>query len=266
VPNGVCNVTTTALEIYASQFPDPVPPNFDRQLFNFTVRPVPMEIWTPVLPAGLVGFPYRSAVRTRGGALAFDFTASGDVPSWLNLHSFRGDVSGTPAVPGTHTFDVAVTDGCGAMDTQTYTVAIRAPGNGRNDSIATATPAGNGTYDASLSPSGPSASVFSPDQDYYVITTSGAATVTVRTSGTGVATPVDTVLEFVDANGVRLNTCVPPDFNSPCMNDDADPGFTLFSLLLIRLAGPTTFYVRVLDWRGDARPDMTYRLLVDNAI
>jgi hypothetical protein len=46
------------------------------------------------------------------------------------------------------------------------------------------------------------------------------------------------------------------------MNDDSNPGANLDSELWIRVANATTFYVRVVDWRGDGRPDFSYHISI----
>jgi hypothetical protein len=43
------------------------------------------------------------------------------------------------------------------------------------------------------------------------------------------------------------------------MNDDRESG-NLDSLLELELGAATTFYIHVVEWRGDARPDLLYRL------
>jgi hypothetical protein len=100
----------------------------------------------------------------------------------------------------------------------------------------------------------------------------GSAVVYVETNArrTGQPTPLDTVLEIVDGNGQQLSTCRQPgdtgtSFNSACINDDINSNI-LDSALDMQVPGPsnasTNVYIHVLDWRGDARPDMTYFLNV----
>jgi hypothetical protein len=227
------------------------------------VNPLPLDIRNIALPGGLVGFPYLTMVRTRGGALPFNFTTNGALPDGLGpIVFFDGRISGGPTSAGASAFEVGVSDGCAANATRPFSITINQPGVGRNDSIATATPLGNASFIASISPSGPSNTVFSPDQDYYVITTGAATSVGVVISANSIGSRLDSVVEFVDAGGTRLNLCVPPDYNSPCMNDDSNPGANLDSELWIRVANATTFYVRVVDWRGDGRPDFSYHISI----
>ncbi len=137
---------------------------------------------------------------------------------------------------------------------------------GRNDSVATATPLGNGNFAASISPSGHPNTVFSPDQDFYRITTTADSTVTIDINAQVNGSPIDSVIEIVNINGNRLNTCVAPTFNSACVHDDEVLGVTLDSFLQIQVNGPTTFYVHVVDWRFDARPDLTYNIVISGVI
>jgi len=80
---------------------------------------------------------------------------------------------------------------------------------------------------------------------------------------------MDPVLELLDENGQRLQSCYAPQYNSPCLNDDLVPGNRNFDLEL-RVPGPAgvlkTFYAHVFDWRGDARPDMVYTIQVNGVV
>jgi hypothetical protein len=72
----------------------------------------------------------------------------------------------------------------------------------------------------------------------------------------------------MDANGARLKTCnhigLGMAFNAQCMNDDVWDNSTIDSRLFLQVPGtgstPVTFYVKVLDFRGDARPDLRYQI------
>ena len=74
--------------------------------------------------------------------------------------------------------------------------------------------------------------------------------------------PVDTVIEIVNASGTQLIRCVAPAYTSPCVHDDEQPGFSLDSLLEVQVNGATTFYIHVVDWGSNARPDMLYDLCI----
>ncbi len=88
--------------------------------------------------------------------------------------------------------------------------------------------------------------------------------------------PLDTVLEITDQNGVQLTTgCNQPggtttDFSSPCLNDDVSASPHIQDSMLDYKAPtstPTqTVLVHVLDWSGNARPDMIYNLQISGVI
>ena len=65
-----------------------------------------------------------------------------------------------------------------------------------------------------------------------------------------------------DAGGTQLNACGEPDFTDPCASDDENLGVALDSFLQVRVTGATTFYVHVVDWGMDARPDLLYDVVI----
>jgi hypothetical protein len=211
-------------------------------------------------PVGTLGAAYEHQLVLESGVGPFVFSvASGTLPAGLTLGAATGTLSGTPTTDGTSNFTLQVTDDCGTTATADFSILVRATPAGRNDSIATATPAGNGVMVASISPSGHPNTVFSPDEDFYRVQAGAASDVTVDLDALG--GELDTVMEIVDAAGVPLQTCGAPNFNSECVNDDESPD-SLDSLLQLRLAGPATFYIHVVEWRGDARPDLRYRMTI----
>jgi hypothetical protein len=185
---------------------------------------------------------------------------NGTLPSQLSIDPGNGFISGTPDTVETQSFTVQANDSCGTTASNTYNLIVGAAPLGRNDSIASATPLSNGIFIASISPSGHPNTVFAPDQDYYAITTFAPSTVTIDLDG--LDGEIDTVMELLDTTGNRLNSCGPPAFQSACMNDDEEPGVSLDSFLQVMVNSPTTFYVHVVEWRGDARPDLIYRITV----
>jgi len=233
---------------------------------GFVPPPPPvLTITSSSLTSGTVGVAYGQTVAVTGGTGARTFSISaGTLPAGLTLNTGSGALSGTPTVAGVANFTVRVVDSGSPQqnDTQALSLTINATAIGRNDSIATATPLGNGSFAASISPSGHPNTVFDPDEDYYRITTTAASTVTIDINAQVNGSPLDSVIEFVGANGARLNTCVSPAFTSECMHDDEQLGVTLDSFLQIRVAGPTTFYVHVVDWRFDGRPDQLYQIVI----
>lgn len=230
--------------------------------------PPAVSFQTTTLAGGVIDVPYNQTLRASGGTGARTFSVeSGALPDGLALNAATGVIAGTPAGPaGTAEFSVTVADSASPPtdDTQALSIAINATSLGRNDTIAGATAVGNGTYAASISPSGDPGSVFDPDEDYYAITTTAVSTVTVDINAAVNGSPLDSVIEIVSAGGVQLSTCVAPEFTSPCVNDDEDTANGLLdSLLQVRLAADTTVYVHVVDWGSIARPDVFYDLTIE---
>ncbi len=58
-------------------------------------------------------------------------------------------------------------------------------------------------------------------------------------------------------------------FDAPCLNDDVPCGGTLDLKLEFRVTGtpgtPVRFFMHVLDWSGNARPDFVYDLQISGA-
>lgn len=213
---------------------------------------------TSALPVAPIGQPFSYTIGVTPGVAPYAFAVlSGSLPPGIALNGSSGELSGTPNTGGTFEFTVQVTDDCGETDTRDFSLIVRTAPTGRNDSIATATPISNGNHTASISPSGHPNTQFAPDEDYYEVQTTGTSTVTVDLAG--ISGGIDTVVELVNAAGNRLQTCGAPQFDDECMNDDRVPGI-LDSLLDVRVNGATTFYIHVVEWRGDGRPDLRYRI------
>ena len=230
--------------------------------------PPAVSFQTSTLAGGVIDVPYNQTLRVSGGTGARTFSLdSGTLPDGIALNGSTGVISGTPAGPaGTADFSVTVVDSASPPtdDTQALSITINATSLGRNDTIAGATPVGNGTFAASISPSGDPSNSFDPDEDYYAITTTEDSTVTVDIDAVVNGSPLDSVIEIVNAGGTRLATCVAPAFTSPCVSDDEDTANDLFdSFLEVRIAADATVYVHVVDWGSIARPDMLYDLIID---
>ena len=227
--------------------------------------PPALNITTTSLAAGAVGAPYSETVAATGGTAPRTFsTSAGALPAGLALAE-NGVISGTPdGGPGTADCTVTVTDSASpaASDPQALRSRITAAAPQRNDSIADATPLGNGTHAASISPAGDPSGTFDPDEDYYSVTTTADSIVTVDIDAQVNGSPVDTVIEIVNASGAQLNRCVAPAYTTPCESDDEQPGVSLDSLLQVQVNGATTFYIHVVDWGSNARPDMLYDLSI----
>jgi len=229
--------------------------------------PPPLRITTASLADGVVGISYSQTLVVTGGTGTRTFsTSAGTLPAGLSLNATTGVISGTPGgAAGISNFTISVADSAAPPqnDSQALSIQVSVAAAGRNDSIATATPLpGNGTYSASISPSGDPNGVVDPDEDFYRITTAAASTITIDINAQVLGSPLDAVIEVLDAGGNVLNLCGAPAFVSQCISDDEDPGVDLDSLLQLRVNGATTFYIHVLDWGSNARPDLVYDLVI----
>ena len=235
---------------------------------NSEPPPSALTFLTSTLGGGIVNVPYNQTLQVSGGTGARTFSVdSGTLPDGLTLNESTGVISGMPAGPAdTSEFSVTVVDSGSPPldDAQSLSITINATPLGRNDTIDAATPVGNGTFAASISPSGDPNTGFDPDEDYYAITTTEVSTVTVDIDAVLNGSPLDSVIEIVSAAGTRLATCVAPAFTSVCMSDDEDTENGLLdSFLQVRIAANTTVYVHVVDWGSNARPDKLYDLVID---
>ncbi len=245
------------------------------QQITFTINR-PQLTLNSSLPGSIpMNKPFSGNLVATGGTPPYSFSiTSGSLPAGLSLTDpGAGTISGTATMPGSTVIEVTVTDSSMPVQTATmgYAINVAAP-LGRNDTVQTATAVSNGMYSASISPYiDPPVNVPLPgDQDYYKVVSVSGSIVHAETFATRWNTndPVDTVMEIVDSNGVQLATCRQPGdnsntFTSACLNDDIGGSpYTTDSSLDIQVPGapstPTTFYVHILDWRGDARPDMAY--------
>ncbi len=155
---------------------------------------------------------------------------------------------------------------------------IAAP-SGSNNTRATATPISNGTIAASISPYA--------DEDFYSFQATAGATVAVEITARRLASPsqLDSAIEIQDSSGTRPTTCRSPDhprdpadptnftvlpdaevaFDDPCACDDIEIGVSQDSRLEFRPGTTGTYYVHVVDLRGDGRPDLIYDLTLSGA-
>lgn len=257
-----------------------VPPASVTQAITLNVTPTPLSVLgSPQSPAP-VNILYHSQIPISGGTPPYTLgISSGGLPPGLTLDPATGYIDGTPMQVGTYNFTAVGTDSGQPPQTATANdfIIIR-NGLGRNDSIATATPLGNSAnvnipYVLSISPyiDPINAATPNPDTDYYRLVANAGSTVHVETFAqrSWGADTLDSVIELLDGNGARLQSCVAPGYGASCINDDID-ATTLDSALDMKVPGAagtqTTFYVHVFDWRGDARPDMQYYLNISGVM
>ncbi len=240
---------------------------------SITVSPPTLNVMGS-LPGRLpLNVAFDGFIAAQGGTPPYTWSISnGSLPPGLQLNTSTGEVSGTPNTLGNYTFYGQVVDSASQSAYSIFTILVDTP-LGRNDTIAKATVIGTGYTSATLSPYADPVDTANPDTDYYKIYANPGSTVDIRVSRT--YDVLDPVLELVDANGSRLNTCnLPPNFTgnftSSCLNDDINPGIDRDSELEFKPSGnqgtQTIFYAHVLDWRGDARPDMLYTIYIDGAV
>ena len=230
----------------------------------------------------LLNRPFSGRLVATGGIPPYQFSlVSGSLPLGLSgPDPSSGQISGTPTGSGSG-FTVGVTDSSPAPQSaqNNFYISVTQP-LGRNDTAAKATPIGNGQITAAISPyiDPPNGAPVPGDNDFYKLVSVAGATVHVETQARRWRpdNPLDTVIEIVDGNGLRQTTCRQPgdtstNFTSSCIDDDISTVPLLTdSALDYKVPGapstPTAFYVHVLDWRGDARPDMTYALQVSGVV
>ncbi|MEQ1352591.1 MAG: putative Ig domain-containing protein [Candidatus Acidiferrum sp.] len=243
------------------------------------VTPTPLNIFSAPLSPAPVNVLYHSQIPESGGTPPYTVAInSGSLPPGLALNASTGAIDGTPTQIGVYNFQIKGTDSSNPPQSATANdfIEIRAP-LGRNDSIATATPLGNSQnvqilVPLSISPyiDPVSAATPNPDTDFYRLVANGGSIVHVETfAQRSISLTLDSVIELLDASGNRLHSCTPPAYTASCLNDDLDAS-TTDSALDFKVPGPAstanTFYAHVLDWRGDARPDMQYYLNVSGVI
>jgi hypothetical protein len=249
-------------------------------------------ITTSSLPPITTGGDTSIGIFSTGGAAPLQWSvSSGAVPPGMtfgtNDYWEIATISGAPTQARSYALTVALSDGNAGSLHQTaslpLTLTVKDPGQmTRNDALSTATPLSNIMILASISPySDPSTA--GPDIDVYSASAAPGSVVNVGvTSHSEFAKPQNPpydsllpVVEIVDGNGVRYQTCggqVTPvviPFNKPCINglpgsSSSGPLFNTAAGQSFQVPGtgtaPVTFFIRVSDARGDARPDFIYTL------
>src|SRR6185312_3974825 len=170
----------------------------------------------------LLNRPFTGRVIATGGIPPYTFTmTTGSVPPGLSsIDPSSGQVSGTPTTVGSYFYAVQVADSSPTPLTASTQLPINVTAPlGRNDTVATATPTGNGSITASISPyiDPPGSAPLPSDSDYYKLVSLSGATVHVETFAgrNSQSYPLDTVIEIVDGNSTRFSTCRQPGDTGP---------------------------------------------------
>jgi len=244
-----------------------------------------LNILTSSLPPVAVGGNTYLELITSITAAPYTWSiTAGAPPPGISLVTTNamGLLKGTPTAAGTYQFTIRLVDGNTGNLQQTVsvplTLVVKNPAQiGRNDSPATATPVSNINLLASISPYSDPQST-GADADFYAASAVPGSIVQIYTAPNNdflqppEPNSMQPVLEVVDATGKRYQTCAPAQplptqgYNFACVNNL--PGSFLTSLqgnfYSFQVPGTgtasVTFYIRVSDARGDARPDFIYTL------
>ncbi len=249
-------------------------------VFSLTVYQK-LGIITNSLPPIATGSTTWLGMASTGGAFPYQWTvSSGSVPPGMTFGTIGGNgtISGSPTNAGSYTFTLSISDGnTGTLHqttSQQLTLTVKDRGQmTRNDTIAQATALSNISLLASISPSSdPSSS--GPDVDVYSMSAVPGSEVQVYAAGNNdflqppEPNSLQPVIEIVDSGGSRYQTCAWPSsppgalFNLPCANGLPGLAYIPQNYYSFQVPGtgttPVTFYVRISDRRGDARPDFIY--------
>jgi hypothetical protein len=276
-PNGP-SFTNTNVSVHDSSNP-PLTATY----YNFSLDVTPkLVIYTTSLPTVATASTVSLQPLTNGGAAPYQWSVSpGSLPPGIslgNLVSGNATLTGSPTTAGVYTFTLNISDGnTGNLHqntSQQLTWTVKDPGQmTRNDTIAQATPLSNIALLASISPFNDPTSA-GPDVDVYSMNAAPGSVVQVYAAANNdfIQPPLINsllpILEIVDSNGTRYQTCAPGAsssgtiYNLPCINDLPGATYIQQPYYAFQVPGtgttPVTFYVRVFDARGDARPDFIY--------
>jgi Putative Ig domain/Ig-like domain from next to BRCA1 gene len=101
-------------------------PNVGVSVSSSAPPTAPLVILTTTIPYGTRNAAYSQQLSAQGGSVPYQWAVtSGALPSGLLLNSNTGLISGTPAVSGTFTFTVTVTDQNGSRASQGYKTFFR---------------------------------------------------------------------------------------------------------------------------------------------
>jgi putative Ig domain-containing protein len=251
--------------------------------FSFFVTPK-LVILTTSLPTVSTASTVLLQPLTSGGAAPLTWTVtSGTMPPGTSLGTlWSGDtfITGSPTAAGTYAFTLSISDGnTGSLHqttSQQLVWTVKTPGTmARNDTTATATAISNIALLASISPFR-DAGTAGPDVDYYSASAAPGSIVQVYAAPNNdfVQPPepnsMQPVLEIVDSHDVRYQACASAQplpgqlHNLPCVNNLPGTSYLQGNYYSFQVPGtgtaPVTFYIRVSDARGDARPDFIYTL------
>ena len=279
-PNGPSG-TSSVITVHDSSTP-PLTANY--LVFSLTVYGK-LGVLTSKLPAIATGSTTWLGLASAGGAFPYQWSvSSGSLPPGMTFSTIGGNgtISGSPTQAGSYTFTVAISDGnTGNLHqtiSQQLTLTVKDRGQmTRNDTIATATPVSNISLLASISPySDPS--TMGPDVDIYSASAAPGTIVQVYVSPNNdflqppEPNSLQPVLEIVDSTGTRYQTCgyyglLPGQVNNlPCINHLPGNQYLSNDYYAFQVPGSgtslVTFFIRVLDARGDARPDFIYTFTV----
>jgi hypothetical protein len=280
-PNGP-SFTNTNVSVHDSSNP-PLTATY----FSFSLDVTPkLVIYTTSLPTVATGSTVLLQPLTNGGAAPYQWSVSpGSLPPGIglgNLVSGNATLTGSPTTAGVYTFTLNISDGnTGSLHqttSQQLTWTVKDRGQmTRNDTIAQATALSNIALLASISPfSDPSSA--GPDVDVYSASAAPGTIVQVYVSPNNdflqppEPNSLQPVLEIVDSTGTRYQTCgyyglLPGQVNNlPCINHLPGNKYLSNNYYAFQVPGsgtsPVTFFIRVSDLRGDARPDFIYTLSV----
>ena len=117
--------TTSGTSTFTLVLSDGVSP-VTTQHESVTVRSAP-SITSGVLGGGEVGISYDQSPTVTGGTGSPTWSVTGGtLPAGLTLDPTTGEITGTPTTAGTSTFTLQVTDGAGAVATQSESVTVLA--------------------------------------------------------------------------------------------------------------------------------------------
>jgi hypothetical protein len=248
------------------------PQLYHNKLIGYIVRDGHVRITSTSLPPARFGSAYYATLSAEGGTPPHSWSiASGALPPGVEL-STGGELTGAPTKEGRYTFEVTARDSTYWPDSTTQRIRISVgPPMGRNNTISSASPLGNGQHFASISPLGAEPDSVEPDVDVYAVTATRGTPLRVETYAQRLypQSPLDPVIDIVDVNGAQLVNCIDEvrgTNNKLCVNDDLNSA-ERDSRLRLQLpgSGTQTVYVRVVDWRGDARPDLEYVIEIEGA-